>query len=857
MVIESDNTVPNKIIPHHPFKRGKNMRRIYVSKVFWLGLIICILLNCQGAMAQDTCLSALEDAHFLLDELRRQLPSRSEQVQKYQAIQSILSPCPKDQTPPHIAMEIKALKIAVKRKLECLLKQPTTYYAPCDTCKDQEPSASCLELCKQWETLYKDCYRMYYDNIDLFRRLTCSEAAEILNDYYDAAWHVLKEKRFDANTEYPPETIRMLWGLLYRMSRSDCVDHTEVKTAMRRIMFPYLAEIEKYIHILIELGKGGAPEQMEKLIKKLEMLSDEETAFFIDLLLAWILYMDPKGDYIQDLDPESIGRSLSVLIQTNPQVFVQLISSMEHLPSKERLRLISDFVEMTADKGDARATQQQKILSSLQNFDENQLDSALSILHKVPWGKINSAFKGIAQVTTQEAAIVHVYDFLLIDDDPTTDQDNEIAKTINDAFDREVPVAGYKLANLRTRKPNLSPDLLDKQINEKVQYPIRPKEAPKSFRPDIYLVGRIGRSMTGEYDLYIRFVSKQNVILFIDTIRVSPELKTCRDQLERKIKKLYEEFHLFIGMMSIIDKAESHVVIEYLKTDRPVAFINEAVHAHSQAYKIQGEKSWEKVGEIVVEPDFWGTDPAANKALGTGYREVIMQRLESLYYTSYHALVRDRVRISDRLEICGRYSEEVPSSLNTTNDKCSKITIVLKNKKEEEKSTTDLIISEQFIDKHQETVKAIIVQFVCGAIATTLNFNPEPLPKVTKVTALPELKYKFLTSFLMPGYVRSYHEEEPSGIVKAWNYSNIALLGLAVVSEAAYISTDYDNDPLFHIGVTATVGFIVNGVLGVVDAARYETPKKKNNTAGIAITGPYVSINGQYDEPTLMFTFKF
>jgi hypothetical protein len=751
-------------------------------------------------------------------------------------------------------MEIKALKIAIKRKLEWLPKQPTTYYAPCDTCKDQEASAPCLKLCKQWETLYKDCYRMYYDNIDLFRRLTCSEAAKILNDYYDAAWHLLKERRFDADTAYPPETVRMLWGLLYRMSRSDCVDHTEVKTAMQRIMFPYLSEIEKYIHILIELGKGGAPEQMERLIKKLERLSSEEEAFFIDLLLACIGHMDTKGDYIQGLDPESIGRSLSVLIQTNPQVFVQLIGSMEHLSPKVRLRILSDFVEMTADKGDAQATQLQRILSSLQNFDDNRLDLALSMLHKVPWMKIDRAFKGIVQVTTEKAAIVHVYDFLLID--KPTDRDMEIAKTINEAFDREVPVAGYKLTNLRTRKPNPSPDFLDKQINEKVQYPIRPEEAPKSFRPDIYLVGRIGRSMTGEYDLHIRFVSKQNVILFIDTIRVSPEPKTCRDQLERKIRKLYEEFHLFIGMMSIIDEAESHVVIEYLKTDRPVAFINNAVAAHSQAYKIQGDKRWEKVDEIVIEPDFWGTDPAANKALGTGYREVIMQRLESLYYTSYHALVRDRLRNSDKnkdkMVIFGRYSEEVPSFLNATNDKLRKVTIVLKNKNEVEKLTTDLIFSEQLIDKHQETVKAIIVQFVCGAIATTLNFNPEPLPRVT---ALPELKYKFLTSFFMPGYVRSYHEQEPSGIVKAWNYTNIGLLGLAVVSEAAYINTDYDNDALFHIGVTATVAFIVNGVLGVWDAASYEPPKI--NAAGIAITGPDVSINGQYNEPALMLTFRF
>jgi len=118
------------------------------------------------------------------------------------------------------------------------------------------------------------------------------------------------------------------------------------------------------------------------------------------------------------------------------------------------------------------------------------------------------------------------------------------------------------------------------------------------------------------------------------------------------------------------------------------------------------------------------------------------------------------------------------------------------------------------------------------------------------------LKYKYLKSFLMPGYTTSYYQKEPSTLVKAWNYSNIGLLGLAVVSEAAYINTDYDNDALFHIGVTATVAFIVNGLLGVLDAAAlYEPPDI--NKAGATITGPYISINGQYDAPALMFTFKF
>ena len=156
--------------------------------------------------------------------------------------------------------------------------------------------------------------------------------------------------------------------------------------------------------------------------------------------------------------------------------------------------------------------------------------------------------------------------------------------------------------------------------------------------------------------------------------------------------------------------------------------------------------------------------------------------------------------------------------------------------------------------RKKEDVRHIVKRFV----EVYRKTDPTMIKEILNGTdgKRPPLKYKYLTSFLMPGYVRSYHEQEPSGIVKAWNYSNIGLLGLAVVFEAAYINTDYDNDALFHTGVTATVAFVVNGLLGVWDAAAlYEPPDI--NMGGTAITGPYISINGQYDAPALMFTFKF
>ena len=176
---------------------------------------------------------------------------------------------------------------------------------------------------------------------------------------------------------------------------------------------------------------------------------------------------------------------------------------------------------------------------------------------------------------------------------------------------------------------------------------------------------------------------------------------------------------------------------------------------------------------------------------------------------------------------------------------------------DEETIIINEIVSEKFLRIGDETQKRILQddryeKEIVRLVDNLRAIKPE-LVDWERPMANDLLKHKYLKSFLMPGYIRSYYQKEPSTLVKAWNYSNIALLGLAVVSGSAYINTDYDNDALFHIGVTATVAFIVNGIVGAWDV--YEPPK--NNTDGTAITGPYISINGQYDEPTLMFTFKF
>jgi len=79
-----------------------------------------------------------------------------------------------------------------------------------------------------------------------------------------------------------------------------------------------------------------------------------------------------------------------------------------------------------------------------------------------------------------------------------------------------------------------------------------------------------------------------------------------------------------------------------------------------------------------------------------------------------------------------------------------------------------------------------------------------------------DLPFKYLASFMMPGYVRTYNEIKPSKKVRVWNWTNFTLIGVSIFAEALYVNDDYENDTAFWIGAGGTGLFLINGILGVL-----------------------------------------
>jgi hypothetical protein len=282
---------------------------------------------------------------------------------------------------------------------------------------------------------------------------------------------------------------------------------------------------------------------------------------------------------------------------------------------------------------------------------------------------------------------------------------------------------------------------------------------------------------------------------------------------------VYEDFLLFIAMMRLMDAAETHAAVTYLKGEKPAMFIQRALIATTRLFGRAAPDEWESVRKIVVHPEFWGQYPqkAAN-ILNTGYQEAIMERLQALYKRSYHALVEEGKEHPDTLEVYGENHGPLPCTSSPSDEKQSRLSIIFEVNYEK-KASTDLHLPQAMIENEPETVKQIIARIVCRSIAVFLNFRPEPLD-LKKLA--PPYEYPLVASFFLPGIWRqgeyNYIGRAPSLKLKAWNYSNLALLGVTIGAEAVYIGSDYESDALFWTAVGGTGLFLLNGSVGLIDA---------------------------------------
>jgi hypothetical protein len=148
------------------------------------------------------------------------------------------------------------------------------------------------------------------------------------------------------------------------------------------------------------------------------------------------------------------------------------------------------------------------------------------------------------------------------------------------------------------------------------------------------------------------------------------------------------------------------------------------------------------------------------------------------------------------------------------------------------------IFVEQFFKLGDETQKRIIEENrykkeILRLVENLNRYRPEYLSDIhgSDDKALPpDIRHKYLLSFLMPGYSRSYYEPAPSSGLKLWNYSNYLLLGLSLSAELLFIDSEYEKDIFYQIGVAGAYLFVANGIAGVADAAIYIPPRGETSS---------------------------
>jgi hypothetical protein len=768
----------------------KNKQRAIRMAMPWMGILAGVLVSSWGAtacMAQEKCTDTLPRVRKILHDLKKQMPTLQDQIRDYNIIEALLNECREDPTTaaPHLQFEIDTLRQAIPLKIKQL--------EDLQRHRNEATGTPSGEPAKYWKMLYKDCYRSYVDHFDLVQRLKCDQAASLIHGYYDDAWHQQKINRFQTNIMYPPETIKTLWRLIYRLSQSECVDSDKGKGAIRRIFFP------------------------------------------------------------QPMDPEALGNSLSTQMQIDDQAFIRFVGAMNHLSSEKRLELLNKFAEIAKAKNIAKGSRLQGLLAKLSNPQIQNIESALSVLAKVPWTIDDSSLNQYVRIPIEKKAKLRVNDFLLLESPQTFDF--KVARSVNAAFqDSSYLPNGYvKIA----KKWPVSKEIIAVLSNTQTGQVAKQKSVlPSGHGYDLDIYGKIERLVGGMYRLYVFCINKSQMLLYSDAVDLPHDTLVNPELLGAKAKNLYMRLKEFIVIMKMMDQAESYAAVSYLKSEKPVAFIHRAVSAHAHAYHHRTAHHWAKVNQIVIEDHFWGSDAATEDRLGSDYKELIMNRIESLYYRSYHTMLTDEKTVPSTLQIRGEYDETESEPLNHTKGKEGKITIVYEIDKQE-MARTDLFLPLKMISDNPktETVKHIVAQTVCGAIAMFLNFNPGPVKLIDPVQTT---TYHPMASFFMPGIWRENNraENQSSFLLTTWNYSNIAFFGVTLGSASLYVGNDYEDDSLFWTAVGGTGLFLINGTIGYLDAI-INGPRHASKYAGGAPAIPKVQVVVTNDSPALVVSIPF
>ena len=617
---------------------------------------------------------------------------------------------------------------------------------------------------------YKERKRIYLGKFDSFDSLKCDDCIKILKTYYSKLKARLKDHLRKGGRlyeiDYSADSITALWGLLYRISRSqECTEKS--REIIRNIMLPY-----------------GMP-------------------------------------------PELLIDAVVQRIMDHPREFIRLLDALKDFSDKEKALLLRLFTDVASNSNSHNLYIWEKLIESINKIDsEQQRTIMFEMLPNMQWENLANLIRDVASKESGTDIVICIENFLLTERPETPDRRVEM---INDTF-REVFSERYKVT------PKKTEDVL------------------------CTIDGRLSMRET-EYILTIRFLSRRNFVILTESVEIhrSPLNKT---EIRHTFQEVLDKFENLIGAITQLPLSKSELIIKYTDFKRVEAFINEDVYEDSKVYELMDKTGLRDIAGVYISGDhFWEKegerDKEAIEVFGGNFRELIVERINKAYIgRKQNAILLKEPPGEPCVIVRGQYNREV-NKYPLQNQSSISIFYDIGTKRYSEYT----IHFPEKTARNKDSLIKMLAAKVGEHIANFFGFELIIEPPEEDGEGTPRLsdENEYVTSFFLPGQrrLRTYviQDKKPPWHLKAWNYSNIALLGLALGSEAAYISGDYDNDTLFWTGVTATFTFIVNGVLGVVDAATYRHPE--NNAAGKTVMLPYVTINRQYGAPMLILTFKF
>lgn len=795
------------------------------------------------------CKALLKKAQILRKDTYKDLSTQKKREKFIEALEKVineLEPCAEQVIDRELRLQINTIISSSKIKIR-MLKKKAKIPLPGD-CMECKSIEECIKICKGWQKENNYCRKTYRDNIEQFETLDCDTCIKNLGDYYSLAEEIIRNEKLDENKKYSQDTIRALWGNLYKISQDpNCIKKSQKE--IKDIMLPPSIPPDDLVTYLAKIISGLTPEKYKQLQEKMKKYTKNDATLLLNFFLGIVEKIDPNVIKTLDLSPLESGEILINALKKSPSDYKKLIKQMENFSVKDTALLLQFFTDMVSKEDIKNILLWQNLFKSLMEYAPAQRRLLIETLPNMQWERFNNLLDEIINAVPNEGTIL-ISNFMMTE--APTEMDITNVNYLNHRL-RAIVKEMYNSPVENIEFPNLE-RIGGMQIGTDCQFRARREDDNIHFK----IVGYISR-YEEKYVLMLRFLSKKNLIIYSENLELSLNQATSNAKIKDLFKGAFDNFNNFIKTLKILPLNKSKLIIDYTDFTRIEAFINKAVYEDAKIYELVDKEGLQDINGVYVGGGiFWEGDVEANKIFGNDLRDLIYERINKLYMLKRpHSLLREKPPDHNYLYVKGEYEKKV-------NAEKSSVTISY-GIGPKTYSETEIYFPKEKIknDIDKKKVKATIVVIVSNAIANYLNLTPA-IVKLTqgkeeeKITPPPvhSLKHKYLTSFFMPGYIRTYSEgkEKPSKWYTTWNYSNISLLTLSMASEAIYINSNYDEgkEEFFWAGIIGSGLFIANGALGMVHAKMYNPPINKK-----LAYRPFISINTKNNNPLLLFTFTF